>query len=183
MAGIVNRCSRVIVLNPVATYGRGERQTRLPGFVELAQPGELKEYLRGRLGSGFRVLYSPRSDVHEHFEAVCKLVLAARDCVFAVDEIWYFQKSAWSPRDLNTMMLTGRHYGVTLVWTAQRPQKTDSTLRSVTTELYIGSLPSLLDQSAFHGLVPDPALVAAARLPARSFVHRFPDFSWEIEEN
>lgn len=166
----------------MASFGTGPRKNPLPGFVEIRQPGDLKAYLAQRVAGQFRVLYSPWSDAEEHFEAVCKIVLAVRDVVFAVDEIWLFQKTASSPRDLKTMMLAGRHYGVTLVWTAQRPQLTDATLRSVSTELYIGSLPSELDQSAFHGSVNEDALSVAARLPARQFVHRKADHSWCVEK-
>lgn len=170
----------MIVFNSVGTYGAGARQTSLPGFVEISQPGTLREFLRRRVGSQFRVLYTPLSDVEAHFLAVCKLVLAVRDVVFAIDEVWLFQKTAWSPRDLQTMMLMGRHYGVTLLWTAQRPQKTDATLRSVSTELYVGSLPSELDQSAFHGWMPEDALSVASRLAPRRFVHCYQNQTWEI---
>lgn len=183
MGRFIQSCRRVILFNTVATYGNGHRQTAMPGFYECRQPGELREFLACALRARgqFRVLYSPWSDADEHFAAVSRLVLAVRDVVFAVDEIWQFQKTAWSPRDLKTMMLQGRHYGVSLIWTAQRPQLTDATLRSVSTELYIGSMPSELDRAAFHGMVEPDALEVAARLPARKFVHRMENLSWRVE--
>ena len=174
----------MVIYNSVGTYGAGPRKTPAPGFVEIHQSGILRatlhpDHLRGR---GFRILYTPLTDVHEHFDAVCKVVLAARDCVFLIDEVWLFQKTAWSPRDLQTMMLMGRHYGITLVWTAQRPAKTDSTLRSVSTEIYVGSLPSSLDQKCFYDSVPQEALDLAAKLPPRQFVHRKLDLTWVHEK-
>jgi hypothetical protein len=170
----------VIVFNTVGAYGDGLRQNRLPGFVTVSQPGQLKEILRARGFDSFRVIYTPRMNVKEHFDYVSRLILEVNDVVFAVDEVWNFQRPGWSPEPLNAIMLQGRIDGRTLVWTAQRAAKVDKTLTGVSTELYIGRLVQSVDLNAIRERVSPDALAAVASLPNRKFLHVRETGEWEI---
>ncbi len=183
MGAAIRRCRRAVVFNAVGSFGPGPRQNCLPGFVELSIPRELVRYLRPRLRGSFRVLYTPHAgDPEEHFYDVARLLLQVRDVVFAVDEIWLFQRGAsWSPAPLKYMMLTGRHYGITLLWTAQRAAEVHRTLTSVSTELYIGRLVEDRDLAALRSRVPVEAMAQIPTLPNRAFIHRDETGHWRIE--
>ncbi len=181
MLRAIRECSRVVLFNTVAGYGEGARKIPVSEFTLIRQPGELADFLRPHVrGGSFRVNYLPGLYDEQHFEAVCKLLLATRDVVFAIDEVWTYQKPNYSPPYLRTMMLTGRHYGVTLLWTAQRPALTDMTLRSVSTELYVGRLEEQTDLDALKGRIPQNALAELPRLRDRQFVHRTKPTEWTI---
>lgn len=173
-------CRRVIVFNTVGAYGDGPRQNRLPGFVAVSQPGELIDILRARGFGSFRVLYTPRTNIEEHFDAVSRLILEVNDVVFAVDEIWNFQRPGWSPDTLKSIMLQGRIDGRTLVWTAQFAQSVDKKLTGVSTELYIGRLTQPGDLRVVSKRLPADALAAVPSLPNRRFLHVGMTSEWNI---
>lgn len=131
----------------------------------------------------FRVLYTPLGgDPEQHFFDVSRLLLAVRDVVFAVDEVWHYQKPNWSPTPLKCMMLTGRHYGITLLWTAQRPAEVHRTLTSVSTELHVGRLTEEVDLRAIRSRIPAEALARIPGLKDRQFVITNERGGWTLEK-
>lgn len=167
-------CERCIVVNSVANFAAQprDRQNRLRGYEYFTDLIAFTERLKQLRHGKFRIVYTPVDveDRAKDFDQISMLAWYVKDCVFAVDEIWLYQRSGWSPKYLSNMMLTGRHHGITLLWTAQRPAKVDATLRSVSSELYLGRMGSRLDRDAYRGDIPDDAIARLASLPDRTFL-------------
>jgi hypothetical protein len=174
----------VIFVDTADAAGSGPRQSPLPGFVVMRQPGELVEFLRVHRHGDFRVCYKPGLNAEAHFWHIARLVWALRDVVFAVDEIWTYLPAAAPPSDLpeplRSMALRGRVRGICLLWIAQRPQLVASTLRSVTTEYKVFRLGEQLDLKALRGRVPQAALDQVPALPDRVHIARDEGNNWQV---
>ncbi|HZU33685.1 MAG TPA: hypothetical protein VFB79_21405 [Candidatus Angelobacter sp.] len=201
-------CKHVIIYNTAGDFGNGTRGAGrplkpLPGFRFIFSMSELAAYLLQAKQENWqkvRVCFTPlRNPAMEAEEVVirgkkypmkmalfitaCDLVRDFGDCVFAVDEIWNFQNAAWSPDVLNELMLQWRHYGLTLAYTAQIPQKVDKTLLTVSTEIYCGRLNLENDLNAVrrNARIPEDAMRLLPNLPDWQFVHRFENGTWKLE--
>lgn len=104
----------------------------LRGFKTITQPGELKKYLRLNHSRRFRVRYAPavgyadeEAALLQHLIAVCLIVRALGQMIFAIDEIDQFcgpehgQKGM--PVALYNLAHFGRHYKVSMTVTARDP--------------------------------------------------------------
>jgi hypothetical protein len=80
-------------------------------------------------------------------------------------------------------MLQWRHYGISLMWTAQIAQKVDKTLMTVSTELYSGRLMAGNDIEAVvrNGRLPEDAAALLPHLADYEFVHRLENGTWRLE--
>lgn len=184
MGKAIERARRCVVFNTVGSFQptKQPRKNKLTNFSWCSNLGMFVKMMRVGMQHGeFRICYTPvEGDEQEEFSQVSKLVWYAENCVFAIDEVWLFQKPTKSPFYLRKMMLTGRHHGITLLWTAQRPALTDATLRSVSDQLYLGGFGSRLDVDAFRGTIADDALDKIPTLPMRTFVHRDELRQWRL---
>lgn len=175
----VLRCNRVVIFSTVASFGEPTpwhpTRTRMPGFVEVTGVSRLIEVLRMKRDGRFRIIYTPEGDAETEFEYVSELIWNLGNTVFLIDEIAYFQTSSSSPQFLKRMMITGRHHGITLLWTAQRPQLVDKTLTSTTLELYLGRLGDDLDIGRFRSRLSPEHAAMLTSLPDRQFLHRKPN--------
>ncbi|HLW53283.1 MAG TPA: hypothetical protein VKW06_10610 [Candidatus Angelobacter sp.] len=177
---------RVVVYNTAGSYNStGERRNPLPGFVNAYSVPELCAALRAAGSEGpARVCFTPlrSGNKREVFNDVCFLVCDFRNVIFAVEEIWNFQAPNWSPDALNECYLQWAHYGLRLMWNAQIPQKTDSALRSMTLDVYVGQFDRTLDLNAIADCrLPPEAMAQVRRLPKRKFIHRMESGEWRVE--
>jgi hypothetical protein len=119
-----------VLMDPLAKH-------KLKRSRSISQPGELKEYFRRPRG---RVIYQPNcGDMDEHFRAVCRLVLAAGQCIFAVDEMDMFCGPQWGdkrmPPELYNIANYGRHSQVSMPFTAREPMRVARGLTSSALEM------------------------------------------------
>jgi hypothetical protein len=168
----IQNCLRVVIFNSVGGYG-GRAGCNPRGFVSISDLGTFAKYLGKHRFGKFRILYTPKSgDVEAEFLAVARLVVEAKNTVFGVEEIWLFQKPNWSPGPLKAMMLTGRHHGISLYWTAQRSAEVHRTLTGVSNQLFVGRLEDAVDVAALRGRLPPEFLAKLPTLPNRTFIHK-----------
>ncbi len=177
---------RIVVYNTCGSYGAvsGERRNSLPGFVFVTSVLDLIQVLRQSGNGPVRVCFTPlrAGDKQKVFCDVCRLVCDYGNVVFAVDEIWNFQSPSWSPDELSEAILQWGHYGLRLMWNAQQPQLVDQTLRSMSTEVYVGKFEHRLDLKAVADCrLKDEAMDLLPTLPKRSFVHKLESGEWRLE--
>lgn len=178
MKEIICERSRVIAVDSEFQYGTGRRQNPLPGFQFVHQPGELKEILRQRLGAPFKVVYQPRFHPAEHLDAVMALAAEVEDVTLAIDEAANYCNAAWMPDGLDYLCRCGRHVGVSIVWTSQRPADVARGLTSPSS-LFIFRLEETRDQKFCLDRGISKEMVAAiAALPKREFVTKNPEGEW-----
>lgn len=184
------KCPRVILYNTAADFGYGQRQKPLPGFNFIFSVPTLVNWLskaRAENWEEVRICFTPirgTVDPTELFADVCRLVADFGDVVFAVDEIWNFQSAGSSPKELRECFLQWRHYGLSLLWTAQVAQAVDKKLMSTSTEIYCGRLMAQNDLDAVerNGRLPQSAIAMVSQLPNYQFVHRNEAGEWRIEK-
>ncbi len=186
---------RVVVYNFASGFGPPGKcksnQNPLHGFVFVYNVPDLIQVLKAAGRGHVHVCFSPvRSDEDEKevFNDVCQLVADfSKQCgavAFAIDEVWNVQTPGTSPKRFKECLLQWRHYDLTILWTAQRPAETHYTMRSVSTEVYVGRVMAGADVAAVRDCaVPDEALALLPKLPNRQFVHRFDDGRWKVEKS
>jgi hypothetical protein len=94
--------------------------------VIISQPGQLKTYLRRYNRTRFRILYQPRTgNLDEHFESVCRIVMAFGWMIFGIDELDKLCGNRFAPTSmppgLYELVNYGRHHRVSMLATARTP--------------------------------------------------------------
>jgi len=187
MAYKLAAASRIAVFNTCGSYGNGPRQNPLPGFAFVTSMTQLIIVLRTAGPKGpVRVCFTPvgEDDMTEVFHDFCRLLMAFRDVVLVIDEIWNFHGPSFLPPIQKQIFLQWRHYGFTIMWAAQQPQLVNSTVRSVSTETYVGMFKDKLDIDAVSRCkVKAPEAVALlSKLEPFRFIHQFENGEWKIEQ-
>lgn len=97
---------------------------------------QLKTYWRRVIGGNYQIVYrsiNPRAD----FDTVCRLVMAAGNTVFVVDEVdMYFDNEGNPGEAFADVIRRGRHEDIELIGITQRPRKMGE-VRSMAEYLYI----------------------------------------------
>jgi hypothetical protein len=187
MAYKFQSASRIVVFNTCGSYGVGPRKNPLRGFVFVYSIPALIAVLRQAGSAGpVRVCFTPigEEDMTEVFHDFCRLLMRFRDVVLVIDEIWNFHGPSFLPPVQKQIFLQWRHYGFTIMWAAQQPQLVNSTVRSVSTESYVGMFKDELDVAAVARCkVKSPEAVALLpKLPPFQFIHQFENGDWNIEQ-
>jgi hypothetical protein len=181
---------RCVVYNTAGNYASvpGENKNILPGFLFLYCMNDLVHVLR-QTGQGqpLKVCFTPVGDRkiprREIFHDTCELLMDYKDVLFCIEEIWNFQRPSMLPDIQQQIFLQWRHYRMPIMWNAQQPQLVAQTLRSITTDVYVGRLEHELDLRAARECgLSEEMLSVLPSLPHRKFVHKFPDRTWKIEE-
>jgi hypothetical protein len=111
---------RVIVFDPVDAKTL-KTLVAQDGFVQVHEPGQLRDLIAANFDGDWRILYTPRGgDGLEHFEAVNKIVRFAGHCVYAIDEVDKFQEPGYAPPEFYELLNYGRHVEVAMIGTARR---------------------------------------------------------------
>ncbi len=186
MAARIWPAHKVVIYNTAGSFGAGPGKNPLPGFVFVYRIYDLIQVLRQN-PEQLRVCFTPVGDRAisglEVFHDTCELLMDYKDVVFAVEEIWNFQRPQFLPTIQQQIILQWRHYRMPVQWNAQQPQLVAQTLRSVTTEAYVGKFTHKLDLKAVRDCgLPEEAMRVIPSLPHRKFVHKYPDGNWRIEE-
>jgi hypothetical protein len=128
---LVEGCS-----GPVVFFDTVNRHSHLlKGFKIFNQPGPLKQFLLANVGRRVRVCYVPLDENDaDHVRAVCTLVRAIGNMMFALDEIDQFCGAEWGvkqmPPELYHLAHYGRHCRVSMLCTARDPPSLSKRFRS-----------------------------------------------------
>ena len=100
-------------------------------YGDFATPtSSLSDLLKGlRSGKRLRLAYRPKTMdeklLKSKFEAVCKLVFAAGNLTFIAEELSDVTSASWAPGPWRQISTQGRHRGLTVYGTSQRPASID----------------------------------------------------------
>jgi len=111
----------------VIFFDRLSKHGHFQGYTIITDPAQLLAYLRPNRGRRFRVMYQPRAgNLDMHFRSVSRIVKAMGWMIFAVDEIDSFCGARFGdyrmPPELYDLVNYRRHYRVSMLATARRPQ-------------------------------------------------------------
>jgi hypothetical protein len=172
MGAALQRARRALVVDTMHNYNCGMVANPLPGFVDVYSIPALVALLRRVRNGNFRICYKPNGlKLAAEFDAVARLIWETKRCTFAVDEIWNYCRGAWMPDPLRQMALQWGHRGITVLYTAQRPQSVSPDLRDNTTEWCIFQLGAgSLALDCLRGKVPGDVLEAVPALPKWAYM-------------
>lgn len=93
-----------------------------PPLMDLAAAiGQLK-------GGTWRVRFCPSTGAERRaaeFDLWCRAAMAAKNCTVLAEELAFVTRASWAPEGWRELCLLGRHKGVTIYGTSQRPAQVD----------------------------------------------------------
>lgn len=154
---------------------------RLAGAVIITSVDQLVTYWRRYRNGKFRIIYQPgMRNEDAQFEAVMRLCLAVGRMVVFIDEISFYCSANWMPEPLRYMSRAGRHSGISLIYTTQRPQIVAMDLRDNTNVFCVFRLEG---EDAIAGLksrIKREFLDQLPSLPDRAYVERDAKHNYRI---
>jgi hypothetical protein len=184
----ISAAARCIFFDTAANIGAGELKNRLPRFAHsfgLHDLGMLLIEAKANLPqSRFRICYTPgleKVDRRAEFEAVCELIKRTKNCVFVIDEVWKHCRAGWIPQPLEDLTFTGRHFGVTVLFTAQRPARVANDLLSICSAHHLFRMDAV-DVATIRKYfsIPDDVVERLPSLPDRRYFYRDERLQWSL---
>lgn len=133
-----NKPVRLLVWDPMREYGEMGRvySGKLSPLVsDLAEAGR-----RGRFAFVYQPDSSNEKKFNQQFTVLCGLALAAGDCTLLVEELALVTKANYSPPRWMEAVTGGRHKGLSIIGTTQRPALVDKTFFGNATIIRVGRL-------------------------------------------
>ncbi|HZX32663.1 MAG TPA: hypothetical protein VFF03_15020 [Rhodocyclaceae bacterium] len=124
--------ARLLVWDPMEEYGN---VGRVVGLSEMARIAKEE--------GSFRLVFQPDWDDdkrNRQFELFCGIAFAAHDCTALVEELSLVTKPSWAPPKWRRLSNMGRHKGVQVIATAQRPAQVDKAFLGAATTIYCNRL-------------------------------------------
>lgn len=112
----------------------------------------------------FAVAFWPSMDTKQRaaqFDQFCRIAYAVKNCTLLVEELAFVTKAGWAPPAWMMMTCTGRHEGIRIIGTSQRPAQVDKNFLGNATVLHCGRLQDQNDVRVMSDLlfVPKAELV------------------------
>lgn len=151
---------RLLIWDPMREYsefGRVFSGQLGPLVSELAQSG-----VKGRFAYVYQPDKSNQARFDRQFSLVCGLALAAGHLTLIVEELALVTKAGYSPPRWMEAVTGGRHRGLSLIGTTQRPALVDKTFFGNATVLRVGRLNAKSDKRVMADVLdlPDDDLTA-----------------------
>jgi hypothetical protein len=130
---------------------------------------ELRTYWRRVIAGSHKIIFrsaNPRAD----FDEVCRLVMAAGNLVFVVDEVdMYFDDAGQASEAFGDVIRRGRHEDIEFVGITQRPRRMGE-IRSMADKLYIFDTHEPSDLSYFRQSFSDALVEKIKQLRQYEYV-------------
>lgn len=144
---------RLMVWDAMREYGH-------VGKVINGKTADLVAQLRKAGRGPFALVYQPdktsEARMRDQFAVFCRAALAARDVLLVVEELALVTKAGYSPPGWLEVVTGGRHYGLVVVGTSQRPALLDKTFFSNCTMIRVGKLTSAGDKKTLADAIDVP---------------------------
>lgn len=95
-----------------------------------------------KVGDARLLAYHPNlaRELERQFDVFCGIALMMRGCVLVAEELSMVTKAGYSPARWREVITTGRHLGLSVIGTTQRPALVDKTIFSNATVIRVGRL-------------------------------------------
>lgn len=99
--------------------------------------------------------FNPNENEYEVFDSICKLVYAAGDLTFVVEEVHHYCKPQFVPKWLKEIAASGRHRNIGYIFTSVSPSLINKLLFSLCDFYFIGHLLNKNDREYFSDVLGD----------------------------
>lgn len=121
-----------------------------------ARAPTLADALRAMKGAAWRLSFVPATDPKVRdvqFDLVCRGVLAAGRCTLLVEELAFVTRASSPPPQWARVCLLGRHAGVSVIGTSQRPAQVDKDFLGNADLVHCGRLTHEADARVAAGIL------------------------------
>lgn len=123
--------------------------------------------------SEFTITYRPDPDSQDfaaEFNEVLRCLFERGNILIVIEEVQLFATTHFLPRSLRNLLLMGRHQGISMVLTTQRPGECHKTIISQTNHLFAGTIYEKNDVEYVRSFMGDDAF-KLKDLPKREFFY------------
>lgn len=150
---LAEKPERLMVWDAMREYGHA-------GKVIKGKTSDLVAALRKAGRGSFSLVYQPTKEteakMRDQFAIFCRAALAVGRVMLVVEELALVTKAGYSPPGWLEVVTGGRHYGLIVVGTSQRPALLDKTFFSNCTMIRVGKLTSAGDKKALSDAIDVP---------------------------
>jgi hypothetical protein len=162
---------RVVIIDRMREYSnlvRADFAASFHSFCELLKKHEDS--------SSCLIIYQVGTDEEEiEFNEALRCIYHFGDCLLVIEEIHHFASPHSMPSQLREILLTGRHRGIALLSTSQRPGEVHKTILSQSSHVFAGSIHETNDLKYLSSFLGKDAemLRVLKKIPQRGaeFVH------------
>lgn len=133
---------------------------------------ELLRLVQAAGKGGFSIRFLPSADLKvaaKQFDAFCRIAYAAGHCAVVAEELAFVTTASHAPPGWSQLNLKGRHRGVTVYGTTQRPAKVDKDFFGNCTRIRCGRLNFANDQKVMADVLGVTVADIGALLPLQYF--------------
>lgn len=175
LGGVVqNAYPRKIIIDPMGEYD----ETKLGSSARIVETFEdFGRVLLEAKGGGNKVFtivfrFSPETrDNQETFDEICRVCWYCGGVLVIIEEIQIFSTPHFLPHWLSQLLFTGRHQGVGLIFTTQRPGACHKSIISQANHIFCGSIHERNDIQYVASVVGRDEAMKLSQLPPRKFLY------------
>lgn len=173
---------RVVVIDLMREYTDGECDYRVQNLQDFARV--LIALTRNQVKC-FRIVLQfdvERSDEQADFDVAMHLLYQFGNCMVVIEEIHHYMRGEWVPKWLRNAILVGRHRGLGIIATSQKPATVSKVFSSQCYHWFVGRMFERNDLKYFQDCIGEAA-ETLIRMPKYRFLHYIPGESAKIVSN
>lgn len=144
---------RLMIWDAMREYGHA-------GKVIQGKTADLVAELKKNAAGRFALVYQPNKEseavMRAQFAIFCRAALAVGKVLLVVEELALVTKAGYSPPGWLEVVTGGRHHGLIVIGTSQRPALLDKTFFSNCTSIRVGKLTSAGDKKTLSDALDVP---------------------------
>ena len=164
---------RSVVFDPTVDWTDGDVVTSFEAFAEKMK------FLNKTNCESFRLIFRFNPDLSRESRDAT-LNEALRLCYFfkniqvVVDEVQFFTSAHFIPEYMKNLLFMGRHQGISVLATTQRPSQINKSILSMSSHVFCGQLHEKNDLKAISNFINEDTQTLVT-LPKRTFIYFNPE--------
>lgn len=164
---------RSVVFDPTVDWTDGDIVTSFEAFTE-----KLKYLYRTNCES-FRLIFRFNPDLSREvrdstLNEALRLCFHYKSIQVVIDEVQFFTSAHYMPEYLKNLLFMGRHQGISVLATTQRPSQINKSILSMSAHVFCGQLHEKNDLKAISNFINEDT-EKLVTLPKRTFIYFNPE--------
>lgn len=167
---ITDAMPRLVVFDTMLEYAIEENDLVATNPRELAEQAKL---ILTHKPKNYRLLIQFGEDTEEieDFSTCLKILTALKNLHIVIEELPEYTGAGWMPVPLRRLILTGRHYGIGITATTQRPAEIPKTFISNCAHLFLSRFEEPNDLKYFERILNKSVFNSLCNLKRFNFLH------------
>lgn len=169
---------RRVILDPMHEYTDLNGKPIFPGAIVVRSFEEFgRELIKLEKSKNFVLIFQfdeNNRNAEQEFEEICRLIYYFGNIQFVIEEVQLYSTTHLIPHWLKNLLMTGRHQGISLLFTSQRPGQINKNIFSQCEHIFCGQIIEGNDLRYISNFLNQNAK-KLTNLPARKFLWRSPN--------